>query len=196
MIADLERRRFVLLAAGGLLAAKFAGAAAQDRTTGIRGRQAPALNVSYWIDRSGESTDFSMDDITGKWVYLKFFQNWCPGCHEYGFPALKRIADRYADDPRVAVLAVQTVFEGFTVNTRASVRKLQLRYSLPIRMGHDAGDPEADHLPLTMRQYRSGGTPWVVIIDPTGVVVYNDFHVDPDRFIAFLDAELAKPSSS
>ncbi|MCG8487744.1 MAG: hypothetical protein MI756_09785 [Chromatiales bacterium] len=33
-------------------------------------------------------------------------------------------------------------------------------------MGHDPGDPEAHAQPRTMRNYRTGGTPRVVIIDP------------------------------
>jgi len=31
-----------------------------------------------------------------------------------------------------------------------------------------------------MRAYRSGGTPWVVMIDKQGKVVFNDFHIDTD----------------
>ncbi|MDH3640150.1 MAG: TlpA family protein disulfide reductase, partial [Gammaproteobacteria bacterium] len=113
-----------------------------------------------------------------------------------GFPALKQVADHYSNDDRVAVLAVQTVFEGFGVNTQESVRELQLRYSLPIKMGHDPGDSGGDHLPTTMRRYRAGGTPWVVIIDPARLVIYNDFHIDPDKFIAFLDEQLVAAARS
>jgi hypothetical protein len=28
-----------------------------------------------------------------------------------------------------------------------------------------------------MADYRSGGTPWVVILDKSGTVVFNDFHI-------------------
>lgn len=131
-----------------------------------------------------------MSELKGRWVYLKCFQNWCPGCHEHGFPALKKVADAFVDDDRVKVLGVQTVFEGFGANTQASVRKLQKRYELPIKMGHDAGDPNGNHLPKTMRSYRTGGTPWVVIINPSGTVIYNDFHIDVDKFIPLLKTEL------
>ena len=199
MSGMLERRHFLALGIGVLAAFKapsMSARAGQVHEPGIRGRLAPDLEVGYWIDRDGAHTRFSMDELRGKWVYLKFFQNWCPGCHAHGFPALKQVADRYANDDRVAVLAVQTVFEGFGSNTQESVRELQMRYQLPIKMGHDPGDPGGDHLPATMRRYRSGGTPWVVIIDPAGFVVFNDFHVDPDKLIAFLDAQLAEASRS
>ena len=158
---------------------------------GIKGRAAPPLHVDYWIDASGQPAEFNQQRLEGKWVYLKCFQNWCPGCHEYGFPALKKVADEFHDDDRVEVLAVQTVVEGFDSNTRESVRKLQLRYELPIKMGHDPGDPEMDTHPRTMRDYRTGGTPWVVIIDPSGAVVFNHFYIDPDKFIPYLRSVLA-----
>ena len=88
-------------------------------------------------------------------------------------------------------VAVQTVFEGFTVNTEEKVREIQLQYELPIVMGHDPGDPNGDHRPATMRSYRTGGTPWVVIINPERQFVYNDFHIDADKFIEYLRGQLA-----
>jgi hypothetical protein len=71
------------------------------------------------------------------------------------------------------------------------VRALQLRYELPIIMGHDPGDPEGQHWPSTTRNYRTSGTPWMTRIDPQGFVVFNDFYVNPDRLIAFLLQETA-----
>lgn len=46
---------------------------------------------------------------------------------------------------------------------------------------HDAADPQSDPIPMTMKKYRSGGTPWTVIIDQTGHVVYNQFHIGVDQ---------------
>jgi thiol-disulfide isomerase/thioredoxin len=159
---------------------------------GIKGKQAPPLKVDYWIDASGNPTTFSQQQIAGKWVYLKCFQNWCPGCHEHGFPALKKVADAFQHENRVEVLAIQTVFEGFDNNSQESVRELQLHYELPIMMGHDAGEPGTHPHPRTMRDYRTGGTPWVVIINPDGQVVYNHFHINPDKFIDHLKQTLAQ----
>jgi thiol-disulfide isomerase/thioredoxin len=122
--------------------------------------------------------------------HLKCFQNWCPGCHKYGFPTLKKVADAFDGDDRVSVAAVQTVFEGFSENTQAAVRELQLRYQLPIPMGHDPARDEHEGLPKTMLSYRTGGTPWVIIIDPLGTVAYNDYHIDGDGFIELLREKL------
>ncbi|MCU7885507.1 MAG: redoxin domain-containing protein [Candidatus Thiodiazotropha sp. (ex Lucinoma annulata)] len=157
---------------------------------GIKGQQAPDLDIDYWIDANGQQSQFSQQQLKNKWVYLKCFQNWCPGCHKYGFPALKKVADAFHQENRVEVLAVQTVFEGFASNTKESIRELQIRYQLPIMMGHDPGDPAGDHHPRTMRDYRTGGTPWVVIISPEGQVIYNDFHIDAEKFISYLEKQL------
>jgi len=75
-------------------------------------------------------------------------------------------------------VGVQTVFEGYRTNTKDKLRKNQLKYDLKIPMAHAAGNPQSHAIPDIMRKYRSGGTPWTVIIDPAGTVVYNHFHID------------------
>ncbi len=151
---------------------------------GIVGHRAPELDVKSWIDADGKPTMFKLGHHHGKWVILKCFQFWCPGCHSHGFPSLQRISAAFQNDPRVAIAGIQTVFEGFSSNSEDAVRKLQLRYNLRIPMGHDAGSPNGDYLPGTMRRYRTGGTPWIIIIDREGIVVFNDFHVKPEAVIA------------
>ena len=82
---------------------------------------------------------------------------------------------------------MQTVFEGFGSNSEDKLRKNQLKYDLKIPMAHAPGNPQTHSIPEIMRKYRSGGTPWTVIIDPNGKVVFNEFHLD-----ANLAAELIK----
>jgi len=53
-------------------------------------------------------------------------------------------------------------------------------------MAHDAGEPKSHTPPVTMAKYRSGGTPWTVIIDPAGRVVYNHFHIDSDEAVRLI----------
>ena len=129
-----------------------ASAQSQSRF-GIGGHDAPELDIGYWIDGDGKPASFSIRQSSGKWVFLKCFQNWCPGCHSSGFPTLKAFSDEFYGHPKVAIAGIQTVFEGFGSNTREDVRKLQQRYDLPIVMGHDAGNPDAsdgDHRPLSL----------------------------------------------
>lgn len=104
-----------------------------------------------------------------------------------GFPTLKKITQAYADSDQVRFIAVQTVFEGYRFNTPDKLRQNQVKYSLKIPMAHAAGNPDTHQAPPIMRSYRSGGTPWTVIIDPGGTVVYDGFHVESDQAKDMID---------
>ncbi|MFK7994579.1 MAG: peroxiredoxin family protein [Granulosicoccus sp.] len=196
--SSTDRRRFLrntaaasTLLTTSTLAARAFGQSEQRPEPGIEGRVAPELDVDYWIDANGEPTRFSMADAKGKWVFLKCFQNWCPGCHKSGFPTLKAFSDRFHDHPDVAIAGIQTVFEGYSSNTQEAVRELQLRYELPITMGHDPGNPETEEYSSTMVNYRTGGTPWLILVNPQGVVVFNQFHVDSEALIEYVAEKVA-----
>ncbi len=146
-------------------------------TPGIVGRRAPEIRAQ-WIDARGEPGSFSIAEQRRHFIYLYFFQSWCDGCHRYGFPALQQLLAEFGSHPSIRFAAVQTVFEGFEENTPDKVATLQQQYDLAIPMGHDAGNPDGQPHPAIMQHYRTGGTPWVVIIDPNRRVLYNDFHVD------------------
>ncbi|MDJ0831925.1 MAG: redoxin domain-containing protein [Gammaproteobacteria bacterium] len=158
---------------------------------GIAGKQAPELKVNYWIDTQGNETEdtFRLSDHQGKWVFLKCFQSWCPGCHSHGLPAVKKISDALADNPEVVFAGIQTVFEGRSVNTIDKVIKTQKQYGLNFPMGHDPGVERS----LTMIDYRTGGTPWMILISPSRQVVYNDFSINADKAIEFLQQATASP---
>ena len=79
------------------------------------------------------------------------------------------------------------MFEGHGFNTRHKLRRNQVKYDVMIPMAHAAGDPDGDGVPKIMREYRTGGTPWTVIIDPGGRVAYNDFHIKVDRAIQLIE---------
>ena len=168
------------------VAMAYAGSdgAAGNQRHGILGRSAPELNLSTWIDGRGKPTEgIELSALRGKVIYLYFFQDWCPGCHSHGFPTLQTLSETFGNDDHVALLAVQTVFEGKHTNTQDKLRKNQIDYRLAIPMAHDGGEGNPRGMPQTMIDYRSGGTPWTVIIDPAGKVVYNQFHIDVHQAI-------------
>lgn len=193
-VFDSRRRQMLAAGAGlGLLAGLRPPKALAQSSYGVQGQAASEIKLDYWIDQNGEQTEFSVDAQRGKWVFLKCFQNWCPGCHSSGFPTLQKFSAEFHDHPKVAIAAIQTVFEGFGTNTQDDVRKLQLRYDLPIVMGHDPGDKndaDGDHRSQTMKLYRTGGTPWLILINPEGTVVYNHFKVDSDELIQYVRASV------
>ena len=89
-------------------------------------------------------------------------------------------------------MAIQTVFEWFQYNTPDKVRKNQLKYNLKIPMAHAAGNPDPHRVPEIMRKYRAGGTPWKVIIDPSGEVAYNGFHIEVDQAVSLIKVLLGE----
>ncbi|WP_019831856.1 peroxiredoxin family protein [Sphingomonas sp. PR090111-T3T-6A] len=153
--------------------------------TGLAGLPAPALRDVRWIDEDGEgSAPLSLDDLGHRHRILYFFQDWCPGCHAHGFPTLVKLVEALADRD-VGFAAIQTVFEGFDVNTFERIRDNQRRYALRIPFGH-AAPGSGSSLPPVMEAYRTGGTPWFVVIAPDGTVVVDGFQLDPDALVRAL----------
>ena len=109
-----------------------------------------------------------------------------------GFPTLKKLTEVFNDNKFVTFVAVQTVFEGYGFNSKDKLRKNQLKYQVYIPMAHAPGDKKTHEIPPIMRNYRSGGTPWKVIIDRDGTVVYNHFHIDADQAITLINRLLER----
>ena len=160
------------------------GASANSVRLGILNQPAPAWSVTDWLHLPKGKTTLDISDFKGKVVYLYCFQSWCPGCHSHGFPTLQKLTRHYADATDIAFVAVQTTFEGYSINTFDKAKTTMEQYQLTIPTGQ-SGDREAGS--KLMRNYRTGGTPWTIIIDKAGVVRYNNFHIDPDKAVQFLD---------
>lgn len=158
---------------------------AAGRTLGIQGRHAPAWSGVEWSNLPDGEKTLDVTNLRGKVVYLFFFQSWCPACHSRGFPTMKKVFDRFAGSSDVAFVAVQTVFEGHWTNTRDKARRTCEGYGLDVPVGHAVGPDDTS--PELMRLYRSGGTPWTVIIDKAGVVRFNGFRIDADQAAALVE---------
>ena len=162
----------------------LAPAAAAFAQRGITGRPAPSWGVTEWINLPADRQSLDVDDLQGRVVFMFGFQSWCPGCHSRGFPTLKQLIKDYQSADDVSFVAVQTVFEGFSTNTAQRAWDTAREYGLDIPVGHDGSDGRRSTI---MRRYRTGGTPWVIIIDKKGIVRFNDFHVPADRAHVIID---------
>ena len=169
---------------------------AQARVRGIVGQPAPQLWAQSWRNLPKGQSSFDVKAQRGKVVYLYFFQSWCPGCHSRGFPTLQAVRAHFAGRDEVVFAAVQTVFEGFSTNTEARAWSTVAEFGLDIPVGHDPGP--TGRRSATMGRYRSGGTPWIVIIDASGVVRFNGFHRRKEGAITLIQSLLpsAKPLMS
>ncbi len=167
-------------------------AVAGPRALGIVGEDAPDWGVDAWMNLSHGLQRLHLADLQGKVVYLLCFQSWCPGCHARGFPTLKQLIADFKDADDVAFVAVQTVFEGFSTNTEQRAWETARRYELDIPIGHDG---TAGKRSVLMQRYRTGGTPWVVIIDKQGKVRWNGFHIAADNARGLID-EMRRETAS
>jgi methionine-R-sulfoxide reductase len=171
-------------------------------TAGITDRPAPDLGVTRWIDASGQPlASYGLAAMAGAYKLIFCFQHNCPGCHTSGFPTLARLVQALRGSRVISFAAVQTAFEEFEHNTYEHMLEDQRRYALPIPFGHDEGQGREGAGSVLMQRYRSGGTPWFIIVDAEGTVVYNAFGIDADKLIAALKRvesaprpEAARPS--
>ncbi len=151
---------------------------------GIEGQKAPSFGVDEWIQTNGKSS-LDIDDFKGKVLYLYGFQSWCPGCHSHGFPTLKTLSKYYENDKDVAFVAVQTVFEGFSSNTINAAKKIIKDYALTMPVGQSGLNNKRSQL---MINYKTGGTPWTIIVDKKGIVRFNNFHLTVDELKMMIDS--------
>ena len=151
---------------------------------GHTGGPAPELRVDEWLD--GNDLPRRIADIDAPIIYLYAFQSWCPGCHSHGFPTLAAVKEHYEKAGKadlVEVIAIQTVFEGHETNTAEAALKSVKEHGLEdIALGHDSGHP-----PKTMADYRTGGTPWTVLIGPDREIIGQGFQADPTKVIEIID---------
>lgn len=154
-------------------------------------QKAPELRVPYWIDGDGnDRAPLKLSELGNGYKIIYCFQSWCQGCHSRGFRTLKKLVDNLSGRG-FGFAVVQTVFEGEDKNTREKLRETQAQYKLNIPFGHDSKNGQ---YPSVMEDYKSGGTPWFILINPKGEVVFNDFGLDADKLINAMsqdDVELA-----
>ncbi len=150
----------------------------------LNSKKAPELRIAQWIDAAGDAiAPLTLAQLGNNLKVIYCFQHWCPGCHNAGFPTLQRLVP--ALKPLGAEFAVvQTVFEGFEQNSFDRLRETQLRYELDLPFGHDA---IAGRNPTIMEDYQTRGTPWFILINPEGEIIFNDFHLDADRLIEHME---------
>lgn len=158
-----------------------------EQQYGIAGLKAPKLKVKRWINGKGISTEpITLSSLKGKFKVIYCFQAWCPGCHSVGLPSLQKMVTALKDNEKVAFLAIQTVFEGAHANTFKRLIEIQKEYELSIPFGQDEGAPGIHNVSYTMQDYKTGGTPWFILIDEEDKVLFNDFHLDTEKAIEYL----------
>lgn len=148
----------------------------------LLGQKAPSFGNIKWVQSFKDNLDIS--DLKGKVVYIATFQDVCPYCHQVGLPALQELSEHYAGDAGVQFIGIQTAFEDEEENDLASISTVIKDYNLKIPIGNSPRDEYSR--PLFMDTYRTGGTPWVIIIDKDGIIQYSDFQIHLDLAMAMI----------
>ncbi len=165
-----------------------------EKKKGIIDQIAPPWRINDWIDEEGNALTIplNVNDFKGNVLVIFCFQAWCPGSHtKGGFANFEQLKFLLREEKNVKFVAIQTVFEEWGVNTKEMLKETQERYKLKIPFGHDAGEPET-LIAHFIKDYKTGGTPWVVVLDKESKVVYNDQHVNEDE-LAKMIKKMVKP---
>ena len=149
-----------------------------EKAKGIQGEKAPLLDVSAWIQVPEGKQKVEVTDYEGKVVVMLFFQHWCEASQKRALPTLKRLVDKFGSNDGVAFIAVQTAFQGLTDNTVDKIAIAAKEFDLDIPIGHTVKTPE---FPTVNGAYKTGGTPWWVIVDKAGIVEYNGHYLNPEE---------------
>jgi len=158
--------------------------AADQPRPGILNKPAPSWGIAEWMNLPKDTKTLDIGNYKGKVLYIYGFQSWCPGCHRHGFPTLKKIVERFGDDKAVGIVAVQTAYEGFSSNGFEQAKAVAKRYGLKIPIGQSGSKNERSKF---MQRYRTGGTPWTIVVDRKGVVRFNDFHIEPSKAMDLIE---------
>ena len=149
----------------------------------LLGEKAPSFGGIEWVQSFKDNLDIS--DLKGKVVYIATFQDVCLYCHEFGLPALQELYGLYKGEKDIQFIAIQTAFEDTSENDIKSAKSVIQEYELEgIPVGNSKRD-EYDR-PIFMDTYRTGGTPWVIIIDKDGIIQYSNFQINLDLAMAMI----------
>ncbi|MDF1658089.1 MAG: redoxin family protein [Verrucomicrobiales bacterium] len=150
---------------------------AQEAKTGIKGKTAPPLGVTTWIQLPEGKERLGIPDFKDKVLVVFCFQSTCIACEKREFPVLKKLADEFNGNEGVGFVAIQTPFEDFATNSELQLASIAEKHKLDIPIGHLAKTQDTYSINVA---YETGGTPWWIVIDREGTVVFNDFTMAPD----------------
>lgn len=136
----------------------------------------PELSANLAFDRtrkplpvfamsSGEQT-VSTSELRGRVVVLAYWTSWCAECIQE-LPHIQRVYERYRNDPRVVIYAVDLGLYG---ETPEAGRKCLTRHRIDLPVAFDAGGGA--------KAMGIDGIPVIVLADNAGTIRYTHFGYD------------------
>ena len=136
-------------------------------------RPAPEWQISQWFNSKG----FKLSELKGKVVVIDFFQLWCPGCNSFSVPLMHHWEQKYAEQAsgdKIQFVSIHTVFEGHDYQNPARLKKYLKEKKIEHPVGVDQLE-KGKYIPLTMRKFKTRGTPEMAIIDKQGRIRFQQF---------------------
>lgn len=155
----------------GALSYRPTSTARRTGAFGLVGHVAPRLDVARWTE--GDRLPLSALSSTGKVVVIFSFVDYCPACHQQGFPITRKLEAAFAHRRDVEFVYIQSPFEGYHLNDFSSLRREKQNYNIARPMAQDRVG--FDGVPSTMKNFHTAGAPWHIIVDKSGIVRFNDF---------------------
>lgn len=84
----------------------------------------------------------------------------------------RKLEEKFAKAKDVVCFHLQTVWEGQQVNKPEANARIAKQFRIAGPIGYDA-HVDGARLSIFMTRYATGGTPWTIVIDPKGKVVFN-----------------------
>jgi thiol-disulfide isomerase/thioredoxin len=137
----------------------------QNRSAGLVGTMAPAIQVAEWI------TPKPPTDLSGRVYVLEFWATWCPPCIQ-SIPHMIELANKYKNKA-VPFIALSTD------RSSEPVKKMVKDKGITYYVGMDNGLSE---------EYSVRGIPSAFIIDRSGQVVWQGHPMKPDFETAIINA--------
>ena len=136
-------------------------------------RPAPAWDVVEWINSDG----MALSDLKGQVVIVEFFQLWCPGCNRFSIPLIKEWEKKFAKqikDKKMTIVSIHTVFEGHSYQNAKKLKRFLKTKGIthPVGVDRHVG---GDHIPQTMRNFVTSGTPEIAVVDKQGIIRMQQF---------------------
>ena len=135
--------------------------------------KAPPWDVSEWINGEG----VNIDTLRGTVLVVEFFQLWCPGCNQFSIPLMlewNHAFTKQIKEGKLRLLSIHTVFEGHDYQTPEKLRRFVKEKGIHHLVGIDR-HVDGSVIPETMKRYRTGGTPEIVIVDKKGFIRFQKF---------------------
>jgi thiol-disulfide isomerase/thioredoxin len=122
--------------------------------------------------RSLEGKIVKLSTLKGKIVVVDFWATWCNPCR-MSFPFLQKVYEKYQNDPRIAILALNTWEREKGEAREKTVRKFidENKYTFPVLFDE-----------TTVQKYGVDGIPTKFILDGNGRIRYKEvgFNGGPD----------------